>query len=81
MNRREFLKTAGAPTLLAIAQPTLIAGTAEMNEVKSRFVPATNIRDYLSGEALRITRNALANPPSASNWKRVEHIRRAQFLK
>ncbi len=80
MNRRDFLKTAGAPALLAMAQPTLIAGTAETSKVTSRFVPTTNIRDYLSREALRITRNALANPPSASEWKQIERIRRAQFL-
>lgn len=46
----------------------------------SRFVPTTNIRDYLSRQAHNITRNALADLSGTRAWKRLENARRKQFL-
>lgn len=80
MNRRDFLRLAGVSPLVAFWEPVFAENSSENVEAKSRFVPVTNIRDYLSREALRITKKALADPPSADNWARIEPVRRKQFI-
>lgn len=85
MKRRDFLRLAGTAPLVALgssvpatatatARPPAVAGVA------SRFVPASNIRDYLSREAARITRGALHECGTASAWRRTLADRRRRYL-
>ncbi|MCX8109271.1 MAG: acetylxylan esterase, partial [Verrucomicrobiae bacterium] len=80
MNRRDFLKVAGVSPFVAVVQAAVDQTGAGRLDVKSRFVRATTIRDYLVRQAMRITRNAVAIPLDANEWKNVEARRRRQFL-
>ncbi len=61
-----------------LAQATVPA--APRPAVSSRLMPTTNIRDYLSREARRITDRALADVPDADAWRRQRPEKHRQFI-
>lgn len=84
MNRRKFLYTGAAAGGMAPIVPNFLtmppARAASPTNITSRLVPSSNIRDYLSGEAKRITDNAMADYSSAAEWRRLLPEKRRQFL-
>lgn len=69
---------ASGPLGRVLAQTTGSAGPGP--SVSSRHPPTTNIRDYLSREALRITERALTEYPDAATWRRLQPEKRRQFI-
>lgn len=91
MKRRRFLRTsalasglapwAGASLGLGLVPAASPAAPAPpFQAVKSRRVPSGNIRDYLAGEAQRITDAALTDFPNAAAWQRLMPEKRRQFF-
>ncbi len=83
MKRRHFLQTGTAAPLACCGLTHLFTaepGRAAEAAVASRLVLGSNIRDYLSGEAKRITDGALADFVFAADHKRLLPEKRRQYF-
>jgi cephalosporin-C deacetylase-like acetyl esterase len=88
MKRRHFLQSgtaAGGMIPLAGCCLTHLFTAARSNaadppSIASRFVPGSNIRDYLSGEARRITEGSLAGIATAEDWRKSLPEQRRQYF-
>ncbi|MBL9171553.1 MAG: acetylxylan esterase [Verrucomicrobiales bacterium] len=88
MNRRKFLRSGAllgglAPLATASLLPVPTSAWAypsQVRRVASRQVPSTNIRDYLSREAQKITDGALADLPNPTALRRLLPQKRRQYF-
>ena len=92
MNRRHFLRRSALLAGFGAGWSSLQPGTGSAwlssahaathpeAAPHSRWVPSSNIRDYLSREAGRITDAALRDLPSPRAWQASRPTRHRQFL-